>query len=68
MNATLDKERKPKLLAGRDAWLMIGEKQSSREFCEPTLSFIEEIHHRAETMTPLLKGILEFRPKPNWRH
>jgi hypothetical protein len=28
--------------------------------------FIEEIHQRAETMTPLLKEILDFRPPPRW--
>lgn len=30
------------------------------------LFFIEEVHHRAETITPLLKEILEFRPPPHW--
>jgi hypothetical protein len=29
-----------------------------------TSLFIEEIHIRAETITPLLREILEFRPKP----
>ena len=27
---------------------------------------IEAIHRHAETMTPLLKEILEFRPSPDW--
>jgi hypothetical protein len=27
---------------------------------------IEEIHIRAETMTPLLKEILDYRPAPHW--
>jgi hypothetical protein len=30
------------------------------------MPFIEEIHLRAETMTPLLKEILDFRPPPHW--
>jgi hypothetical protein len=28
--------------------------------------FIEEVHRRAETITPLLKEMLEFRPPPHW--
>jgi hypothetical protein len=35
-------------------------------FPEPTI-FIEEIHIRAETITPVLKGIPGFRPPPRWR-
>jgi hypothetical protein len=31
-----------------------------------SLLSIEEIHLRAETMTPLLKEILNFRPPPHW--
>jgi hypothetical protein len=31
-----------------------------------TLTYIEEINHRAETMTPVLKEILDFRPSPHW--
>lgn len=27
---------------------------------------IEEIHMRAETVTPLLKEILDFHPVPHW--
>jgi hypothetical protein len=28
--------------------------------------YIEEIHHRAETISPLLQELLEFRPPPHW--
>jgi hypothetical protein len=28
---------------------------------------IEEIRIRAETMTPVLREILEFRPEPHWQ-
>jgi hypothetical protein len=28
---------------------------------------IEEIRMRAETMTPVLREILEFRPEPHWQ-
>ena len=31
------------------------------EFCT-----VESIHVRAETLTPLLKEILEYRPVPRW--
>jgi hypothetical protein len=27
---------------------------------------IREIQYRAETMTPVLKAILDFRPPPHW--
>jgi hypothetical protein len=38
-----------------------------RQDTEPNLYYtIEEIHLRAETMTPLLKEILDFRPPPHW--
>lgn len=36
-------------------------------FYTPEFLFIQEIHHRAETITPLLKEMLEFRPAPDWK-
>ncbi len=41
-------------------------EDSLKNFCEPG-SFEKEIHIRAETVTPLLKEILEFRPRPHWK-
>ena len=41
-------------------------EDSLKNFCKPG-SFAKEIHIRAETITPLLKEILEFRPRPHWR-
>jgi len=41
-------------------------ENSLKNFCEPG-SFAKEIHSRAETVTPLLKEILEFRPRPHWK-
>jgi hypothetical protein len=32
----------------------------------PKLGSIREIQYRAETVTPVLKEILDFRPKPHW--
>lgn len=29
-------------------------------------SYMEEIHKRAETMSPLLQGILDYRPPLRW--
>jgi hypothetical protein len=38
-----------------------------RKYPKPTeLYTVEEIHARAEMMTPLLKGILDFHPAPHW--
>jgi hypothetical protein len=31
-----------------------------------TSSYMEEIHKRAETMSPLLQGILDYRPPLRW--
>jgi hypothetical protein len=28
--------------------------------------YIQEIHSRAETISPLLRELLEFRPPPHW--
>jgi hypothetical protein len=40
-------------------------EDSLKNFCEPG-AFAEEIHIRAETITPLLKEIMDFRPGPFW--
>jgi hypothetical protein len=64
MNVTLHKKGNVKLLAGHHARLMIDDKKSSKD--TPKLHSIEAIHHRAETVTPLLKGILDFRPPSGW--
>jgi hypothetical protein len=41
-------------------------EDSLKNFCEPGSPFAAEIQVRAETVTPLLKEILEFRPRPHW--
>jgi len=41
-------------------------KNSLKNFCEPG-SFEKEIHIRTITITPLLKEILDFRPRPHWK-
>ena len=59
MNAPGKNERK--LLTGTPAPLpKDGRKDVAKNLCE--LKFMEEIHFRAETITPLLKEILE-RPR-----
>jgi hypothetical protein len=40
---------------------------SLKNLCEPGSPFAEEIHLRAKTITPLLKEILDYRPRPHWR-
>jgi hypothetical protein len=42
-------------------------KDSLKNLCEAGFPFAEEIHVREITITPLLKEILEFRPRPHWR-
>jgi hypothetical protein len=52
--------------AGR-AKFFLADGETPENFREPTL-YIAEIHMRAETMTPLLKEILDFRPRPHWEN
>jgi hypothetical protein len=40
-------------------------EESLKNFCEPG-AFAEEIHIRAQTITPLLREIMDFRPGPYW--
>jgi hypothetical protein len=67
MNATLNTSN-PKLL--NDVAICSRAANNlllSRHDPDPTPFYaIEEIHIRAETMTPLLKEILDFRPPPHW--
>ena len=51
----------------------VARKSRPRDFASGELAglkstplFIEGIHIRAKTITPLLREILEFRPKPRW--
>ncbi|HEU6449150.1 MAG TPA: hypothetical protein VFV23_11995 [Verrucomicrobiae bacterium] len=37
-----------------------------KEQTDTAMIYIEEIRRRAETVTPLLKDILAFRPPPHW--
>ncbi len=60
MQTRRGKERK---LAADDRISGMGShKKLDENSRSPTLTYIEEINHRAETMTPVLKEILEFRP------
>jgi hypothetical protein len=56
-----------KLLTDHPALLMVslGEKGKNRRAAD--MLSIPELQHRAETMTSLLKAILDFRPRPNWK-
>ncbi|MGO8765018.1 MAG: hypothetical protein ACLQSR_07785 [Limisphaerales bacterium] len=59
MNTPLQKTWKPETKAeevGRDI----------PKNAENTAPFAEKIQHRAETITPMLQQILEYRPSPHW--
>ena len=65
MNATAHTGREQKLLKDHPIFLlMAGQKRLDNS--ETEFLFIEEVHHRAETITPLLKALLVFRPPPHW--
>jgi hypothetical protein len=58
----------PKLLANHPvSLLMCNEEKTKKMYLSPECTFIEEIHARAETITPCLKDILDFKPPPYWR-
>lgn len=48
------------------AVLLISSHTGPQNLNLPKLGSIREIQHRAETMTPILKEILDFRPSPHW--
>jgi hypothetical protein len=65
MNGTKHTSIEPTLLAGKTSRDLREKKNDLPEFppCSEAVSlYIEEIHNRAETMTPLLREILNFRP------
>lgn len=62
MNGTARMDREQKLLKDHPVFLPgVGHKRLD----STELLYIEEVHRRAETVTPLLKDILEFRPPPH---
>ena len=46
--------------------LLIGSHAETHNLHLPRLGSIREIQYRAETVTPVLKEILDFRPPPQW--
>lgn len=59
--------REPKLLAAPKIGAANKFAPDSRRDYPPERFYaIEEIHLRAETITPLLKEILDYRPVPRW--
>jgi len=67
MNAMPQKVSETKLLVDHPA-LLIGEhKRPAKNRRAPDVYSIPELQHRAETMTPVLVAILDFRPRPCWR-
>jgi len=45
---------------------LIGVPAESHNLHLPRLGSIRAIQYRAETVTPVLKEILDFRPLPHW--
>ena len=64
MNKTPRIAKESRSSAGHPA-LLKGRKAA--DFNLPPLPYMEEIHKRADAMTPLLKEILDFRPSPHWK-
>jgi hypothetical protein len=56
-----------KLLTDHPALLIGGHKGSGKNRVIKDVLSIQEIHYRAETMTSVLKAILDFRPRPHWK-
>jgi hypothetical protein len=67
MKTTPRKNKDQKLLANRSASPQTdGPKDVQKNINAPKLLSLEEIHRRAEAVTPLLKEILDYRPRPQW--
>jgi hypothetical protein len=67
MNTTPRTASEQKLLTNHPALLIGGPKKQGKNRRAPDVLSIPELQHRAETMTPLLKAILDYRPRPHWR-
>ena len=67
MNAMLRTAGEQKLLTNHPALLIGDQKRSDKRHVRVDMLSIKEIQHRAETITPVLKAILDFRPRPCWR-
>jgi len=57
------KERK---LAADHSVSLAGSHAELQKFHLPKSGSIREIQYRAETVTPVLKEILDYRPSPRW--
>jgi hypothetical protein len=62
----LPRRKTNRKLVDDHAVLLISGHAESQNFHLPRLGSIPEIQHRAETVTPVLKEILDFRPLPHW--
>jgi hypothetical protein len=64
MNATPRITQEQKLLKDHAVLLLTSSCKTSG-YPATEFLYIEEVHHRAETMTPLLQELLDFRPTPS---
>jgi hypothetical protein len=58
--------REQKLLTDHPVLLIGSHKGPGKNRRAPDVLSIPELQHRAETMTRVLKAILDFRPHPHW--
>jgi hypothetical protein len=66
MNTMLRTAREQKLLTDHPVLLIDSYKGPGKKHQVFDVFSIQEIQYRAETMTPVLKAILDFRPRPHW--
>ena len=62
----MPRKQKDRKLVTDHAVLLIGGYTDAHNLHLPRLGSIREIQYRAETVTPVLKEILNFRPPPHW--
>jgi hypothetical protein len=65
MNTMPRAASKQKLLTDHSALLMVGDGGKGKNRHAVDMLSIQEIQYRAEIMTPVLKAILDFRPRPH---
>lgn len=66
MNKVPRKKIEQKLVTHHAVLLISSQTESHNLNLPKRCGSIREIQYRAETVTPILKEILEFRPPPHW--
>lgn len=67
MRRTLNRSKEPKPVSEEKQHGLAPQGRAVASESSAVVSgYREEIHKRAETVTPLLQGLLDFRPPPHW--